>query len=202
MIEEIPTLEHVKLRRPDLYHNWNCLMCNQYSETFNHVWCCSQHRHILHGIIYRHQKRLVSIVKDFNQGIKQLTHTDLAHPTLWTISYSATQFTFINLVKGIIPSFLFDIVNNVIIDPIITQNILSLFSHHLYVDIMEKIWKPRCEVVLRMEQFYNINKRTKKKPKPVGVRSLSSHNNRHRIDASNSSFSSDQYGVIHYIRTG
>ena len=41
LIEELPTVEHLKKRRPDLYNNWFCSRCNQKSETFDHVWLCS-----------------------------------------------------------------------------------------------------------------------------------------------------------------
>ena len=37
LIEELPTLEHMKLRRPDLYKDWNCVMCHNDKENFNHV---------------------------------------------------------------------------------------------------------------------------------------------------------------------
>jgi len=40
LIEEIPTVEHVKKRLPDVYKNWFCPRCNIDQETFQHVWLC------------------------------------------------------------------------------------------------------------------------------------------------------------------
>jgi hypothetical protein len=40
LFEELPTVEHVKLRRPDLYLNWHCPICTQEKETFSHIWNC------------------------------------------------------------------------------------------------------------------------------------------------------------------
>jgi hypothetical protein len=34
LLEELPTVEHVKLRRPDLYDGWNCPTCKNEKETF------------------------------------------------------------------------------------------------------------------------------------------------------------------------
>ena len=43
MFKELPTLERMKLRRPDLYKDWNCPTCKNFPETFAHVWSCQQH---------------------------------------------------------------------------------------------------------------------------------------------------------------
>src|SRR2546421_12645119 len=43
LIKELPTLEHMKLCRPDLYKDWNCMMCHTDKENFNHVWTCDQY---------------------------------------------------------------------------------------------------------------------------------------------------------------
>jgi ribonuclease HI len=43
LLEELPTIEHVKLRCPDLYDGWNCPSCKNEKETFSHIWLCQQH---------------------------------------------------------------------------------------------------------------------------------------------------------------
>ena len=88
-----------------------------------------------------------------------LTHKDLDHDTLWSLSYNKNAFTFIDFIKGIIPSFIF---YNVQIS-VVTQLIISIFLNNIYLDIITQIWKLRCEEVICKEQHLNINKRTKKK---------------------------------------
>jgi ribonuclease HI len=50
LLEELPTVEHVKLRRPDLYDGWNCLTCKNEKETFSYIWLCHQHWHTMNNI--------------------------------------------------------------------------------------------------------------------------------------------------------
>ena len=38
LMEELPTIEKLKIRHPDLYRNWNCCVCNKKKETYDHVW--------------------------------------------------------------------------------------------------------------------------------------------------------------------
>ena len=198
LIEEIPTIEHMKLRRPDLYKHWNCQMCYSHKETFNHVWLCSQHRHNLHGIIYRIKHLLISLINQYSSNVNRITLRHLSHPTLWTIDASDSHLTFIDLIKGIVPSFLVRIINDFIKDSLIIRAIISLLYNNIYLDVMERIWKPRCEVVNRMEQHMNITSRNKKKKKPIGTTSLS--RSTHSLHYTAPSF--NQESLIYQINTG
>ena len=41
IMNELPTLENLKIRRPDLYkENLNCVRCNEQKEDLNHLWNC------------------------------------------------------------------------------------------------------------------------------------------------------------------
>src|SRR2546430_9047561 len=43
MINELPTVEKLKIRHPDLYKNdLTCIRCNIKKETISHIWECSQ----------------------------------------------------------------------------------------------------------------------------------------------------------------
>ena len=77
LLEELPTVEYVKLRRPDLYDNWNCPVCNDFPETFNHIWTCVQHRALLTSICFHNKKRLVQLVKEYASSFTFSTLTQL-----------------------------------------------------------------------------------------------------------------------------
>ena len=41
IMNELPTLENLKIRRTDLYkENLNCVRCNEQKEDLNHLWNC------------------------------------------------------------------------------------------------------------------------------------------------------------------
>ena len=173
LIEELPTVEHVKLRRPDLYRNWNCPVCNDFPETFSHIWTCSQHRPILASICLNNKKILVDLVK---QQSPSFSFSSLDHVTLWSLDYHASYLTFIDLLKGIVPEFLFRTINSFVRNQKLTSQILSIFVNNIYLDCMKLIWLPRCKHMLQKEIHNNINSRTKKRRCPQNTRRIT---NRH-----------------------
>jgi hypothetical protein len=65
LLKELPTVEYIKLRRPDLYNGWYCPTCKNDKETFSHIWLCQQHRHIMNTIIFNQKKELVRLIRHF-----------------------------------------------------------------------------------------------------------------------------------------
>src|ERR1044071_7268728 len=173
-------------------------MCHNDKETFNHVWTCDQHLSHIQRIIYNQKKALIQLVKEYTNGNKLFSFVDLVHPTLWSISYSSTDFTFIDIIKGIVPAFLFRQINKYVNNTLLTQQILSIFLNRIYLDIMHLIWKPRCDEIIRLEKHYNIDKKQKKKKKQKGTKGIS----KNRFNVDNSSFFSDQEGLEFSIRCG
>src|SRR3954468_16419200 len=136
-------------------------MCHNNKETFNHVWTCDQHLSLVQRTIYNQKKALIQLVKEYTKGNKLFSFADLVHPTLWSISYSSKDFTFIDVIKGIVPAFLFKQIHKYINNSLLTQQILSIFLNRIYLDIMHLIWKPRCDEVIRLEKLYHIDKNKK-----------------------------------------
>jgi hypothetical protein len=62
LLEELPTVEHIKLRCSDLYGGWNCLTCKNEKESFSYIWLYQQHQHIINSIIFNHKKELVHLI--------------------------------------------------------------------------------------------------------------------------------------------
>ena len=123
---------------------------------------CNQHLSHIQQIIYNQKKALIQLVKEYTKGNKLFSFADLVHPTLWSISYSSTDFTFIDIIKGVVPAFLFKQIHKYINNSLLTQQILSIFLNRIYLDIMLLIWKPRCDEVIRLEKHFNIDKIQKK----------------------------------------
>lgn len=47
LMEELPTMEKLKIRHPDLYKTWNCCPCNEEKETYNHIWLCKNQKEMM-----------------------------------------------------------------------------------------------------------------------------------------------------------
>ena len=75
--------------------------------------------------------------------------------------------TAIDLIKGIIPKVLSDSINNFIKNRMHTKEIITNFINELQKEILEEIWKPRCEIMLVNEQFAGIDRKQKYKKKPL-----------------------------------
>ena len=141
---------------------------------------------------------MIQLVKEYTKGNKLFSFTDLIHPTLWSISYSSTDFTFIDIIKGIVPAFLFRQINKYVNNTLLTQQILSIFLNRIYLEIMHHIWKPRCDEVVKIEKHHNIDKKQKKQKKKKGIKGSS----RNRSNVDSSSLFSDQEGLEFSIRCG
>ncbi|PKY53880.1 hypothetical protein RhiirA4_472332 [Rhizophagus irregularis] len=75
-------LEPMKKSLLDLYDGWMCPICGLDNKTFNHVWICRGHYDI------------IKVIRD---------KTNLIMLDIWDLSYDPNIFTFIDLIKGIIP---------------------------------------------------------------------------------------------------
>jgi ribonuclease HI len=164
LLEELPTVEHVKLRRPDLYNEWLCPSCKDEPESFAHIWVCKNHQSILETIIFNHKKELVRLVQHFVSS--SFTTRDLSHDTLWSCDQVVNSFNFVHIIKGIVPLFLFTKINSFARNTKITKTILSIFYNNIYLDINKQIWKPRCERMMVDEFHANINRKSKRQKCP------------------------------------
>ena len=83
-------------------------------------------------------------------------------PFFRKLYYSDFNFTFIDILKGIVPLILVEKINNIISDLRIVRRIVSLFLHELFIDFHNNIWKPRCEIAIQLEKLADIDNKKKK----------------------------------------
>jgi ribonuclease HI len=168
LFEELPTVEHVKLRHPDLYDGWNCPSCKNEKKTFSHIWLCQQHRHIMNTIIFNQKKELVRLIRHFG-NTPGFSSRDLLHDDLWIISFRSDRFTFIDLIKGVVPLSLFNIINSFLHNNSLSRQILSVFINNIFIDINQLIWQPRCDRILLDEYHAGITKHSKRQICPSDI---------------------------------
>ena len=182
LLEELPTVEHIKLRRPDLYDGWNCPSCKNHIETFTHVWNCHNHRPSIDTIIFNRKKHLVQLVNQY--GFSSIMTRDLSHDTLWSCDPS-NNINFVDVIKGVVPRSLVCNINSFVNNINITRQILSIFYNNIYLDINNEIWKP--------DEFHaNIDR--KKKHKKCDSQFIRSSSN-----SSRNTFSFSGLGMVNHI---
>ena len=100
LTEELPTIEHLKKRRYDLYRNWLCPICDNCDETFNHVFTCHRHQLKLKQIALSAKEYILKLIYDHTNTKLSSQYLDNI-PFIWDLQYRNDELTFIDLIKGI-----------------------------------------------------------------------------------------------------
>src|SRR5947207_15827564 len=82
------------LLRATVYKDWLCPVCDNYQETFAHIWECDTHHSILQDIIRdsrSHLKELINLHL-LNGSFEPTRLKDL--PFLWNIFYDPDDYSF------------------------------------------------------------------------------------------------------------
>src|SRR5688572_24441371 len=111
LIEELPYIEHIKKRRPDLYKNWLCPVCEDEREFFAHIWSCPATSSNINYVINTIKQELIDSIKFIEPKLKY-RNLNIDHSTLWLPSFDLHEFTFIDLIKGIVPEFLVEMLTD------------------------------------------------------------------------------------------
>jgi len=203
LIEELPTIEHMKKRRPDLYNNWLCPNCESQQETFSHVWLCSSVSHVMNQIITASKQDIVRLIIEkvtaLHPGrVSSLPSTILDQHSVWSLIHSADEFTFLDLIKGFVPKEFSLAVGIYINNPNDLKSLIVTFLDNLHVRIRDQIWSPRCELIIEKEKTLNITTRQKKRKNSSSIQ----NNSNTVFISSDSTLACHNLGFIDYIQTG
>ncbi|PKB99565.1 hypothetical protein RhiirA5_429502 [Rhizophagus irregularis] len=139
LMEELPTIEQIKKSLPDIYDNWLCPVCSDVIEDFNHIWSCICHSDFCH----------VSLI-DIN-----------SLDNFWDFSIDNNCLTFIDFIKGFIPITLSNYLKLLIFNDKVVRTIIGDLHDFTYNEVMNNIWKPRCELQVVLEKNLFITKKKK-----------------------------------------
>ncbi|CAG8669182.1 11380_t:CDS:2 [Rhizophagus irregularis] len=163
LMEELPTIEQIKKSLPDIYDNWLCPVCSDVIEDFNHIWSCICHVNILQKIDRDSQHFILMAI---NNNIK----SDFCHVSLininsldnfWDFSIDNNCLTFIDFIKGFIPITLSNYLKLLIFNDKVVHTIIGDLHDFTYNEVMNNIWKPRCELQVVFEKNLSITKKKK-----------------------------------------
>jgi hypothetical protein len=131
-------------------------------------------------------------------NIKPLTMDSLQHPTLWNISYDPLNLTFLDIVKGVVPGFLSDIILSVTHNRRKVLDFTSVFFTELFLSLRSSIWVPRCETMILKERQLGITQRKKKKKNVTNI--VSNSISFHSLDQDN--IFVDNFGLDLEVKIG
>ena len=172
LLDELPLLHKLQTtRRPDLYdQSWNCFLCNEDKETWDHIWQCP--------VLKPRLTSLCSCTKiAFEDWVKENTKLQFTHfstqwnnLSVWTYSDSSFYgFTFDLLIKGLIPSELTKELSKYLCKKDIPEVVNLVVSKA--IDIFhEDIWAYRCQLFAEKEHTLGIDQSSKTTPSSRSTR--------------------------------
>jgi len=198
LIEELPTVEHIKKRRPDLYKNWFCPMCENEREYFAHVWSCPRQLSNTNYVINLAKCDLIASLLFVSPSLKKQKIIDIfSSMKIWNPSFDLLEISFIDLIKGFVPRDLVDIILELGLSYKDTKDVIINFMNNLQNIIKEHVWIPRCNKQLHKEESIGITSRIKKKKK-----NCIDYFSRPRIDQDPNTLIIGNWGLEWSIRLG
>jgi len=173
LVEELPTLNKLMVRRPDLYDNWNCVTCDNAEEDLNHLWTCLANQATILNLntsLWNFLEQTI-LSKLGKNPVRLALFLSLKSQLRNCVDLQAHSDSFYLLTKGLIPSELFHLLRS-LFAPVNTSSIIGLTSNHLIQLFHDMIWLSRCTKLIDKERSVGITsrqKRLKKKRKKKSI---------------------------------
>ena len=163
ILDELPFLHKLQTTRwPDLYNdNWNCFLCDEDKETWNHLWHCSFLKPRLSSLLSSTKQAFETWINDNCKF--QISHLPDSWNNLSVWKYpdpSVSTTTFDLMIKGLIPSDLTRELNKYLYRKDVSEAINLIVSKS--IDIFhEDIWAYRCKLFAEKESILGIDQASK-----------------------------------------
>jgi hypothetical protein len=169
LLHQLPTCQRMKLIRPDLFVNLKCPSCNSEWETDSHVYSCKWHAQAISTIQQQCFNTLLTLIRqyrfispDYNTDKHNRFELDRFKFSQLLRIFSKANLTFVDAIRGLVPSGLFYRINQFIHDFSVTRMIISVVWHDIFSLFWHSIWLDRCNRNLLREQSLGISKRDKR----------------------------------------
>jgi exonuclease III len=162
LIEELPTMEKMKQSFYSLYKHRKCPLCQIEDESFNHVWKCTGNQDAILELKRDHFQILLEEI-NINLSNKKLFIDELQNigdidDVIWEFEENNNKFTFIDIVKGIIPESLVDYVEYIVTTKSQARKVLYNYRQR-FISKINFLWKQRCEVFKAEDAILGISKK-------------------------------------------
>jgi len=192
MFNELPTMENLKKRKPNVYkEHYLCPRCEQKEETLEHLWSCPRADNDILELQMLAREKLTKLLRK-SKKIKNIDDTmEEIFPFLKikkqlkgytkesSIFYgniekksSLQQYTYVwdginsmdNILKGWIPKNLISTLRKHLVNDnkLTVKNILTKWVNKVNIMFFDLIWKKRNEDMLQWEHRNNIDIKDKK----------------------------------------
>src|SRR5205823_14414502 len=127
--------------------------------TIDHLWTCPSRTSIVCNII---DSCRTFLCQSISQHYLDADTTDLDSDRVWTLDHSDTHVGGLLLVRGFIPTSLFNNINVILRNKKSTQHLISCMMNKLFKMFRSDIWSPRNQLLVAYESSINITPSMKK----------------------------------------
>src|SRR5436189_932719 len=103
MMEELSTIKQMAKYAPHIYQDWDCVICGNAPETFDHIWNCSDNQSLLLIIRDDTKSLFTNLLTSIVDNDKQFVYNVNLITDLWNTTNSEIFLNFIDFIKGFIP---------------------------------------------------------------------------------------------------
>ncbi|CAB4416823.1 unnamed protein product [Rhizophagus irregularis] len=170
-LDELPTLEKLKMTHLDLYINaLTCRSCIDHKEDLMHLFMCKRYRLPMQQILQSYQNYLVSKL----QEVRSMADIDpapfitkLLSLSCW--SFSSTNWSSYGLVHGCLPKLFVDIFVDLTIPRSSAMKVVAAIHNNFIQKFRKRIWNLRSYEKSRWEDAMNITQKIKTTPQPSNL---------------------------------
>ncbi|GET66236.1 RNA-directed DNA polymerase from mobile element jockey-like [Rhizophagus irregularis DAOM 181602=DAOM 197198] len=162
-LEDLPTLEHLKRIRPDLYIDiLLCRSCLDSEEDFMHLFMCKCRRIAMEQILLSYQHHFINKLQEagdlVNKDPSLIINKFKSFPC-W--SFSSSNWTSYSLVRGCLPKSFVEFFEEFSIPRNSAMKVISAIHNHFIQKIRKRIWLPHSYDKSKWEDAMNITHKLK-----------------------------------------
>ncbi|GET55983.1 ribonuclease H-like domain-containing protein [Rhizophagus irregularis DAOM 181602=DAOM 197198] len=162
-LEDLPTLEHLKRIRPDLYIDiLLCRSCLDSKEDFMHLFMCKCRRIAMEQILLSYQHHFINKLQEAGDLVNKdpsLVINKFKSLSCW--SFSSSNWTSYSLVRGCLPKSFVAFFDELSIPRNSAMKVISAIHNHFIQKIRKRIWLPRSYDKSKWEDAMNITHKLK-----------------------------------------
>ncbi|GET64523.1 RNA-directed DNA polymerase from mobile element jockey-like [Rhizophagus irregularis DAOM 181602=DAOM 197198] len=162
-LEDLPTLEHLKRIRPDLYIDiLLCRSCLDSKEDFMHLFMCKCRRIAMEQILLSYQHHFINKLQEAGDLVNKdpsLIINKFKSLPCW--SFSSSNWTSYSLVRGCLPKSFVTFFEELSIPRNSAMKVISAIHNHFIQKIRKRIWLPRSYDKSKWEDAMNITHKLK-----------------------------------------
>ncbi|GBC53064.1 ribonuclease H-like domain-containing protein [Rhizophagus irregularis DAOM 181602=DAOM 197198] len=162
-LEDLPTLEHLKRIRPDLYIDiLTCRSCLDSKEDFTHLFMCKCRRIAMEQILLAYQKHFINKLQEAGDLVKKdpsLIINKFTSLPCW--SFSSSNWASYSLVRGCLPKSFVEFFEELSTPRNSAIKVISAIHNHFIQKIRKRIWLPRSYDKSKWEDVMNITQKLK-----------------------------------------